>query len=137
MTETMVVQYQRWLLEKYKVEFVSTLREWINIESELQMIANEAVHGIEYVMMRQTNILEKIIKEKALLRNHFTASREAIQIQMIKANRDINQNSVAHVMADMQYGRVINLKTCLFPKDGNWQNTKTCVFAASMTRIRV
>lgn len=47
MTEPMVVQFQRWLREHMKVENVTTLREWVNIESELQTIACEAVHGIE------------------------------------------------------------------------------------------
>ncbi|XP_046584141.1 uncharacterized protein LOC124291243 [Haliotis rubra] len=45
LTESMVIQYQRWIFETQRQESVEVLREWILQESEFQVIASEVING--------------------------------------------------------------------------------------------
>jgi hypothetical protein len=46
MTELMISQYQRWVYERERQESVETLREWVVLEAEFQVIAAESIHGV-------------------------------------------------------------------------------------------
>ena len=76
MTETMVVQYQRWLREHAKEENVTTLRDWVNIEAELQTIACEAVHGIESTREEKKDVRSKKSVEN---RTFYSESQSHVQ----------------------------------------------------------
>jgi hypothetical protein len=44
--EQLITSYQRWIQENKKTENVGTLKDWITMESEFQMIASETVRGL-------------------------------------------------------------------------------------------
>ena len=46
LSETMLVNYHRWIYEQRKPECVETLREWVIQEAEFQTVASETIRGL-------------------------------------------------------------------------------------------
>ena len=59
LTESLLVQYHRWIYENRKIESVLALQDWMLQEVEFLTTASETIHGCTYRLETRRNIINK------------------------------------------------------------------------------